>query len=70
VDPSPKKHGGANPPASVNAHSKRLFDHLICFHIDGELKGRLDRFSYSMKWKRSGVIRQAIKSYLDQEGAE
>lgn len=49
---------------------RRLFEPLICFHIDRELKDRLDRFSDSMKWKRSGVIRQAIKSYLDKEGAE
>ncbi len=49
---------------------EKLFDTLISFHIDSKLLNQLDNVSTKKGWKRSFTIREAIKTFLDNEKKE
>lgn len=46
--------------------SEKQFGRRVIFFIDDELFERLIHYSNKRGWKRSLVIREAIKSYLDK----
>lgn len=46
---------------------EKMFDENVFFRIDRKLLDRLDAFAKERGWKRSFVIREAIKKYLKKE---